>query len=79
LNDQFLLSNDASAMAKIGIQKPFLNYSEMETLQLSDDLPMTKMSITGKLNPEDDTIFLKVKISQKDGINIYLTLDVLFP
>lgn len=65
-------------MAKIGIQKPFLNYSEMEKLQLSDDLPMTKMSITGKLNSQDDTVFLKVKISEKDGINIYLTLDILF-
>ncbi|KAL9320131.1 hypothetical protein ACSQ67_011970 [Phaseolus vulgaris] len=78
LNDQFLLANDASSMAKIGIQKPFLNYSEMETLQLSDDLPMTKMSITGKLNPEDDTIFLKVKISQKDGScrNVYFPFDI---
>lgn len=72
------MSNDESSMAKIGIQKPFLNYSEMEKLQLSDDLPMTKMSITGKLNSQDDTVFLKVKISEKDGINIYLTLDILF-
>lgn len=66
----FLLSDDASSMTKIGIQKPFLNYNEMEKLQLNDDSPRTEMSITGKLNPEHDTIFLKVQISDKDGINI---------
>ncbi|XP_027933031.1 probable serine/threonine-protein kinase WNK4 isoform X2 [Vigna unguiculata] len=78
LHDPFLLSNDESSMAKIGIPKPFLNYSEMEKLQLSDDLPMTKMSITGKLNPEDGTIFLKVKISEKDGScrNVYFPFDI---
>ncbi|TKY47245.1 serine/threonine-protein kinase WNK4 [Spatholobus suberectus] len=78
LHDPFLLSDDASSMTKIGIQKPFLNYSEMEKLQLSDDLPRTKMSITGKLNPEDDTIFLKVKISDKDGScrNVYFPFDI---
>ncbi|CAJ1960562.1 unnamed protein product [Sphenostylis stenocarpa] len=78
LHDPFLLSDDASSMAKIGIQKPFLNYSEMEKLQLSDDLLRTKMSITGKLNPEDDTIFLKVQISEKDGScrNVYFPFDI---
>ncbi|BAT88248.1 serine/threonine-protein kinase [Vigna angularis] len=78
LHDPFLLSNDESSMAKIRIQKPFLNYSEMEKLQLSDDLPMTKMSITGKLNSQDDTIFLKVKISEKDGScrNVYFPFDI---
>ncbi|XP_022632851.1 probable serine/threonine-protein kinase WNK4 isoform X3 [Vigna radiata var. radiata] len=78
LHDPFLLSNDESSMAKIGIQKPFLNYSEMEKLQLSDDLPMTKMSITGKLNSQDDTVFLKVKISEKDGScrNVYFPFDI---
>lgn len=27
----------------------------------------TNMTITGTMNPEDDTIFLKVQISDKDG------------
>lgn len=27
----------------------------------------TDMTITGKMNPEDDTIFLKVQIADKDG------------
>lgn len=27
----------------------------------------TDMTITGKLNPEDETIFLKVQINDKDG------------
>ena len=67
LHDPFLVSDDASSMTKIGIQKPFLNYNEMEKLQLSDNLPRTEMSITGKLNSEDDTIFLKVQISDEDG------------
>ena len=66
----FLLSDDASSMTKIGIQKPFLNYNEMEKLQLNDDSPRTEMSITGKLNPEHHSFFLKVQISDKDGINI---------
>ncbi|XP_061353155.1 probable serine/threonine-protein kinase WNK4 [Gastrolobium bilobum] len=79
LQDPFLVSDDASSMTKIGIQKPFLNYSEMEKLQLSDDLPRTAMSITGKLNPEDDTIFLKVQIADKNGPgrNIYFPFDIL--
>lgn len=35
----------------------------------SDDsvLGGTDMTITGTMNPEDDTIFLKVQISQKNG------------
>lgn len=62
------MSDDASSMTKIGTQNPFLNYSEMDKLQLRDDSPRTSMAITGKLNPEDDTIFLKVQIADKDGI-----------
>ncbi|KAG5146190.1 hypothetical protein JHK84_031733 [Glycine max] len=39
----------------------------MEKLQLNDDSPRTEMSITGKLNPEHHSFFLKVQISDKDG------------
>ncbi|KAJ0975502.1 hypothetical protein J5N97_017467 [Dioscorea zingiberensis] len=39
----------------------------------------TDMTITGKMNPEDNTIFLKVQISDKDGQlrNIYFPFDIL--
>lgn len=48
--------------------KPFLNDKiELEHLQLNDDVPRTNMTITGKLNPEDGTIFLKVQIADKEG------------
>lgn len=38
----------------------------------------TDMTITGKMNPEDDTIFLKVQIADKDGQvrNIYFPFDI---
>nr|DAD25813.1 TPA_asm: hypothetical protein HUJ06_027281 [Nelumbo nucifera] len=39
----------------------------------------TDMKITGKMNPEDDTIFLKVQIADKEGCvrNIYFPFDIL--
>ncbi|CAN1749668.1 Probable serine/threonine-protein kinase WNK4 [Linum perenne] len=59
--------------------KPFLNVKEMEKLQLSDAASKTDMRITGKLNPEDDTIFLKVKIVNEDGSlrNVFFPFDIL--
>lgn len=59
--------NEPLPLGKLGRPKPFLNDKEMEKLQLSDDQTRTDMTITGKLNPEDDTIFLKVQIADKDG------------
>ncbi|KAK2647511.1 hypothetical protein Ddye_015000 [Dipteronia dyeriana] len=45
-----------------------------------EDVPTksTNMTITGTMNPEDDTIFLKVQISDKDGHtgNIYFPFDI---
>ncbi|XP_027330303.1 probable serine/threonine-protein kinase WNK4 [Abrus precatorius] len=79
LLDPFLVSNESSSTIKFGIQKPFLNDSEMEKLQLSDDRPRTGMKVIGKLNPEDDTIFLKVQISDNDGSvrNVFFPFDIL--
>ncbi|KAG1338137.1 putative serine/threonine-protein kinase WNK5 [Cocos nucifera] len=39
----------------------------------------TDMTITGKMNPEDDTIFLKVQIADKEGHmrNIYFPFDII--
>lgn len=33
------------------------------------------MTITGKMNPEDDTIILKVQIADKDGMSYYISFD----
>ncbi|CAL1368485.1 unnamed protein product [Linum trigynum] len=61
--------------------KPFLSNGELNKLQLEDDddPPRTDMKITGKLNPEDDTIFLKVQIVNKDGSarNVFFPFDIL--
>ncbi|XP_015931862.1 probable serine/threonine-protein kinase WNK4 [Arachis duranensis] len=78
LLDPFFLSDDSSSsLTKFGIQNYSLLNSEMEKLQLSDPLPRTEMKITGKLNP-DDTIFLKVQLSDKDGSvrNVYFPFDI---
>uniref|UniRef100_A0A7C9D652 non-specific serine/threonine protein kinase n=1 Tax=Opuntia streptacantha TaxID=393608 RepID=A0A7C9D652_OPUST len=39
----------------------------------------TEMTITGKLNPEDNTLFLKVQISDKDGHvrNVHFPFDII--
>lgn len=78
LLDHFLVPDDSSSTMKFAIQKPFLNASEIKKLQLSDDLPRTGMKVIGKLNPEDDTIFLKVQISDKDGSvrNVFFPFDI---
>ncbi|KAM0999046.1 hypothetical protein ACFX13_005950 [Malus domestica] len=71
--------DESLPLGKLGRPKPFLNDKEMEKLQLSDHPTRTDMTITGKLNSEDDTIFLKVQIADKDGSlrNIYFPFDVL--
>lgn len=52
--------------------QPFLGVTdtEMESLRLVDNAHRTKMTITGKLNPEDDTIFLRVQISEEQGMEL---------
>lgn len=69
--DPFLIVDDVDdqVLKSIGNQKPFLNdHIGMEDLRLNEDVSKTNMTITGKLNPEDDTIFLKVQIADKEGI-----------
>ncbi|KAK6122171.1 hypothetical protein DH2020_044088 [Rehmannia glutinosa] len=74
--DQF----DEHPESNIENQKPFLNDRiELERLQLSDyDIPRTNMTITGALNPEDGTIFLKVQIADKEGAvrNVFFPFDI---
>ncbi|KAK7276116.1 hypothetical protein RIF29_17249 [Crotalaria pallida] len=78
LLDPFLMCDESSSATKFGIEKPLLNDIEMGKLQLSVDLSRTDMKITGKLNPEDDTIFLKVQISDKDGSvrNVFFPFEI---
>lgn len=69
--DPFLIVDDIDdqVLKSIGNQKPFLNdHIGMEDLLSNEDVQKTNMTITGKLNPEDDTIFLKVQIADKEGI-----------
>lgn len=65
LLDPFLAKDETT---RLGSPKLFLNQSEIEKLHLNDDPPRTDMTITGKLNPEDDTIFLKVQIADTEGL-----------
>lgn len=69
--DPFLaLDNiDGKSVTMMQLQKPFLNDKiAIEDLHLNDDAPRTNMTITGKLNPEDDTILIKVQIADNEGI-----------
>ncbi|VFQ80132.1 unnamed protein product [Cuscuta campestris] len=80
--DSFLASPDFKGMslAMAACQKPFLNDTiGMEDLNLNDDVPSTSMTITGKLNPVDDTIILKVQIADKEGAvrNVFFPFDIL--
>lgn len=69
LADSFLKvdGNRPSSVGRTQNQKPFLNAKEMENFHLSEGLSRTNMTITGKLNPEDDTLFLRVQTADKDG------------
>lgn len=65
--------------SNLGSQKPFLNHNiKLEHLQLNDDAPRTNMTITGKLNPGDGTIILKVQIADEEGAvrNVFFPFDI---
>lgn len=76
LLDPFLASDkdEQLPLKKLGSQNPFLSQRDMEKLKLSDPA-RTKMTITGKLNP-DDSIFLKVQIADKDGTTLAIPSHV---
>lgn len=54
----------------VSVKMPFL---------LDHSVRSTEMTITGKLNPEDNTLFLKVQISDKDGHarNVHFPFDII--
>ncbi|KAI4353535.1 hypothetical protein L6164_002478 [Bauhinia variegata] len=51
----------------------------MENPSTGDQTKSTKMTITGTLNEDDDTVYLKVQISDKNGHvrNIYFPFDII--
>ncbi|KAL0843618.1 hypothetical protein Bca101_016864 [Brassica carinata] len=70
LQDPFLASEESWMVYARGAAnlKPFLNENEMDRLKLEDDgLGRSHMTITGKLNAEDNTIFLNVIIADENG------------
>ncbi|XP_009603878.1 probable serine/threonine-protein kinase WNK4 isoform X4 [Nicotiana tomentosiformis] len=79
--DPFLVFDnvDGKSVTMMQLQKPFLNDKiAIEDLHLNEDAPRTNMTITGKLNPEDDTILIKVQIADKEGDvrNVYFPFDI---
>ncbi|TKY63623.1 serine/threonine-protein kinase WNK5 [Spatholobus suberectus] len=63
-------------------QTPTLNFTASlakELPPMSDQTKDTHMTITGSINEEDDTLFLKVQISNKNGQkrNIYFPFDTI--
>ncbi|KAG6401355.1 hypothetical protein SASPL_138209 [Salvia splendens] len=80
--DPFLAVDEADERSDSSIrcQKPFLNEKiSLEHLELNDDdAPRTNMTITGKLNPEDGDIILKVQIADKEGAvrNVFFPFDI---
>ncbi|KAL6952763.1 Serine/threonine-protein kinase wnk4, partial [Sarracenia purpurea var. burkii] len=82
LLDPFLAfaEDDLLPLMKTGCLKPFLKNGNVgiAQLRLPGNPPRTNMTITGKLNPEDDTIFLKVQIADEEGSvrNVYFPFDI---
>lgn len=70
LLDPFLALDDDEAellgSPKNPIRKPFR--MEESTMVAAEPERCTDMTITGTMNPDDDAIFLKVQISDKNGI-----------
>lgn len=71
LHDPFLMSDEDDQLQglKFKMPEPFLNVKDVENLCARDDPLRTDMTITGKLNPEGHTIFLKVQIADRNGLN----------
>lgn len=80
--DPFLAMEEdgLTPVSKYVHQKPFINDEiEIEKLGLGGNPPRTNMSIAGKLNPDDDTIILRVQIADREGSvrNVYFPFDIL--
>ncbi|KAL5720829.1 non-specific serine/threonine protein kinase [Ranunculus cassubicifolius] len=82
LQDPFL-AVDETHVPKIERKNPIVNDIALKNLVHMpsiefDSTKSTDMKITGKMNTDDDTIFLKVQIADKDGSvrNIYFPFDI---
>ncbi|XP_057972856.1 probable serine/threonine-protein kinase WNK5 isoform X1 [Malania oleifera] len=81
LLDSFLASHEGEPLLipRAPTQKGPLNETkdEMPLLFLADPQRTTNMTITGSMDPKDDTLFLKVQFFDKDGNarNIYFPFD----
>ena len=74
LLDPFLAAEEVKPLpvTKFPIQRSISNGSdEIMPSLLADPTKDTEMTIAGTMNLEDDTIFLKVQISDKDGNNFF--------
>lgn len=81
LMDPFLASEEDEQLpvTRIPCSEPRILYGQvLQMPPFCDHKKCTDMTITGTMNPEDDTIFLKVQISDKDGQarNIYFPFDI---
>ncbi|XVE80761.1 hypothetical protein DITRI_Ditri15bG0006200 [Diplodiscus trichospermus] len=82
LLDPFLASDEGNLLPipKALSQKLTTNgpVAELVPYAEGDHIRSTDMSITGTIDPEDDTIFLKVQITDKEGQarNIYFPFDI---
>ncbi|KAL3536607.1 hypothetical protein ACH5RR_005068 [Cinchona calisaya] len=80
LMDPFLASEEDEQLPSITTRTPCLKAGTPhgEVPCFCNQKRSTDMTITGTLNPEDDAIFLKVQISDKDGQarNIYFPFDI---
>ncbi|KAJ6365780.1 hypothetical protein OIU76_030539 [Salix suchowensis] len=83
LLDPFLTSDEAElgTIPKVPrpCSSPEVTEEKIMPSLLADPTKATEMTITGTMNPQDDTIFLKVQISEKDGQtrNIYFPFDIM--
>lgn len=83
LLDPFLASDEAELGTIPKVPSPWsspkVTEEKIMPSLLADPTKATEMTITGTMNPQDDTIFLKVQISEKDGQtrNIYFPFDIM--
>ncbi|XP_065852501.1 probable serine/threonine-protein kinase WNK5 isoform X2 [Euphorbia lathyris] len=79
LLDSFLASTEPKSIPVIPYHQKSPSTHGTEASLLTDPSKDTEMTITGTMNPDDDTIFLKVQISDKDGPtrNIYFPFDTM--
>lgn len=81
LEDPFLKVDDVEAPPAFSDKSSSSLKSELVDLPVivEPELRSTDMTITGTMDPTDDTIFLKVKISHKDGQarNVYFPFDIM--